>query len=290
MTAVLPLNAEELELIRIHGLSLGQIAWRRQKQQELRRRFPEQYPESDVDCFLASGGQRFDVDALKALAAKAQGLAPEIVPTLPRSRGRDLAVAPARLMVWSRPAVNRSYVIGADVGEGIEGRDASAACVLDRRSGEQVAELHGWVAPDRFALLLSGVGRWYRMAQLAVERNNHGHSTLNTLRNVCRYPRLYRHVRYDAGKKAVAILGWPTDVQTRPILIDDLAAAIAGQHIGIRSAGLLDECMSFIVTDRGDGEAAPDAHDDRVIAAGIAWQVRKRGSRQLGGDTEEQRS
>lgn len=106
-----------------------------------------------------------------------------------------------------------------------------------------------------------------------MERNNHGHSTLNTLRNVCRYPRLYYHVRYDQLGKAVPVLGWPTDQATKPILVDDLAAAIAGGHLPIHSAGLVDECFTFVTTDTGAQEGK---HDDRVLAAGIAWQARKR--------------
>jgi len=167
-------------------------------------------------------------------------------------------------------------VIGADVGEGLASGDASCAIVLERESGEQVAELHGRVPPDRFGHLLDALGRWYHQAQLAVERNNHGHSTLNTLRNICHCPRLYWHVRYDVAGKAAPLLGWPTDQSTKPILVDDVAAAIAEASIILHSADLVDECMSFVTTDTGAQQAQEGAHDDRVMAAGIAWQVRKR--------------
>jgi len=168
-------------------------------------------------------------------------------------------------------------VIGADVGEGLAGGDASCACVLDRKTGEQVAELHGRVPPDRFGHLLDALGRFYNQAMLAVERNNHGHSTLNTLRNVCHYRQLYYHVRYDLVGKAKPILGWPTDQLTKPILVDDLAAAIAEAHITIHSSGLVDECFTFVTTDTGSQQAQEGKRDDRVMAAGIAWQARKRG-------------
>ena len=110
-----------------------------------------------------------------------------------------------------------------------------------------------------------------------MERNNHGHSTLNTLRNACHYPRLYWHTRYDAHGRAQPILGWPTDAATKPILVDDLAAAIADHAILIRAPGLVDECRSFVTTDSGSQQAQEGAFDDRVIALGIAWQARKRG-------------
>jgi hypothetical protein len=162
------------------------------------------------------------------------------------------------------------------VGEGLEDGDASCAIVLDRESGEQVAELHGRVPPERFAYLLHALAWHYRRAKLAVERNNHGHSVLNTLRNVLRYPLLYQHVRYDHRVGDQVTLGWPTDQSTKPILVDDLAAAIAGGHVIIRSQSLIDECMTFVTTDSGSQEAQAGKYDDRVMALGIAWQVRKR--------------
>ena len=167
-------------------------------------------------------------------------------------------------------------MVGADVGEGLAGGDASCACVIERESGTQVAELHGRVPPERFAQLLYALGRWYNSAQLAVERNNHGHSTLNTLRHTLNYPRLYYHMHYDATYQTTPQLGWPTDAKTKPILVDDLAAALAEGHFAIRSAALVDECLSFITTDSGSQEAQAGKFDDRVLAAGIAWQVRKR--------------
>jgi hypothetical protein len=271
------LTAEERQLVERHGLSLAQIQWRREKQRDLRERFKEQYPEDDISCFLASTRAVFDLAALQQMAARiAAEAAPEVVPALPAKDGKVLGVAPARLLVWQRPQVGTECVIGADVGEGLAGGDASCAIVLERRSGEQVAELHGRVPPDRFGHLLDALGRWYNRALLAVERNNHGHSTLNTLRNVCHYPRLYCHVRYDARAGAQPVLGWPTDQSTKPILVDDLAAAIAQGAVLIHSRALIDELMTFVVTDTGSQEAQQGCHDDRVIALGIAWQVRKR--------------
>jgi len=218
----------------------------------------------------------FDSDALaRAVARIAAAARPQQIDIL-HWRDSQVPVAPATLLVWEEPVAERIYVIGADVGEGVAAGDASAACVIDRTSGAQVAELHGRVAPDRFAQMLNLLGRWYNRAMLAVERNNHGHSTLNTLRNVCRYPRLYYHVRYDQTRQGTAILGWPTDQATKPILVDDLAAAILEEALIMRSPGLVDECRSFVTHDGGSQGAQPGKHDDRVIAAGIAWQARKR--------------
>lgn len=271
------LSAEEKELKRRWRLDDNQLRWRRAKQRELRELFRQEYPEDDTSCFLASTRACFDLAALQRMAARiAAEPKPESIAALPAKDGRALPVAPARLLVWRRPQEGRQYAIGADVGEGLAGGDASCAIVIERRSGEQVAELHGRLSPDRFAHLLDALGRWYRRAELAVERNNHGHSTLNTLRNVLHYPRLYHHVRYDHRVGNQVTLGWPTDSQTKPILVDDLAAVIAEGAVVLHSADVVDECMSFVTTDSGSQEAQAGAHDDRVMALGIAWQVRKR--------------
>ena len=272
------LAADEAALVRRYHLTLGQIKWRREKQRELRDRFSAEYPEDDVTCFLATARACFDLAALQQAAQRiAAESAPELLAALKDARGQNIGVAPARLLVWKRPEKGRLYVAGADVGEGLTGGDASCVCVLDRETGEQVAELHGRIPPDRFGHLLDALGRFYNLAAVAVERNNHGHSTLNTLRNVCRYPRLYYHVRYDQTGRGKPMLGWPTDQATKPILVDDLAAAIAGGHLLIHSPDLVDECLTFVTTDSGSQEAQEGKFDDRVMAAGIAWQARKRG-------------
>ena len=271
------LTAEEQRLRQKYGLDDAQIRWRRATMQRLRGGFAQEYPEDDVTCFLTSGRMVFDLPSLQRAAARIQAEPKGVQMTvLPGRNGGQLALAPATLLIWRPPEEGRSYAIGADVGEGLAGGDASCAIVLERRSGEQVAELHGRVPPDRFGHLLDALGRWYKRAQLAVERNNHGHSVLNTLRNVLRYPLLYHHVRYDHRAGQQITLGWPTDQSTKPILVDDLAAAIAGGHVILHSQALIDECMTFITTDTGAQEAQQGKYDDRVMALGIAWQVRKR--------------
>jgi hypothetical protein len=271
------LTEEEQQLRQAHGLDDDQLRWRREKGRQLRDRFPQEYPENDGHCFLASGRCAFDTTALLAARTRLAGEpAPQLLSHLPGKDGDSLAVAPARLLVWRPPEPGREYVIGADVGEGLAHSDPSAACVLDEETGEQVAELHGRVAPGRFARLLAALGRHYQRATLGIERNNHGYTTLEVLHTTLDYPCLYYHRRYGQSGYSGDVLGWPTNAQTKPVMVDDLGEAIAEGHLAIRSEGLVDECLTFITTDTGAREAQPGKHDDRVIAAAIAWQVRKR--------------
>ncbi len=268
---------DEQSLREIQELNDDQLRWRRAKRAELRDRFLQEYPEDDVTCFLASGRCCFDTTALVREQQRIAGEPESITAThLKVEKAEAVAVAPAQLLLWQEPAPGRKYCIGADVGQGVKGGDPSAAFVLDYESAEQVAELHGLVPPDRFGRLLDALGRYYNNAKLAVEYNNHGHSTLNTLLNECGYPNLYRHVDYDDPLSKSHLPGWPTNAKTKPLMINGLAAAVAERSILIRSSALVDECFSYVVTDAGGTEAQPGKHDDRVIAAAIAWQVRKR--------------
>lgn len=276
------LTSEEQEMQARLSLTYGQLRWRRQKQRDLRDLFVQEHVENDVSCFLASGRGVFDRTKLLKLLQHIQERGdPDSLASLPWPSGRaghesaEYALAPATLRIYQAPEAGRSYVIGADVAEGLASGDASAACVLDRETGEQVAELHGRVIPEKFAYQLAALGWYYNKALIGVERNNHGHSTLNTLLNVIRYEALYYHLPYDAPKGS-EVLGWPTTPATRPVLVDDLAAAIAGECIPLRSSATIDEMFCFIVTASGKPEAEQGKYDDRVMAAGIAWQIRNR--------------
>jgi len=283
--ALTEFSDEEMQLRTKWGLSDDQIRWRREKMKDLKDRFPQEYPEDWLRCFLASGRCVFDTEKLAAIAQRISREPPprrisSITVGSRRAGGKSEAipVAPVHLDVWQDPKAGEHYVIGADVGEGLPDGDASCAIVLHRRSGQQVAELHGRIPPARFGTLLNALGRWYRMAEIGVERNNHGHSTLNTLRNQLGYPVLYYHVSYDsgAGRPRNTQLGWPTTSATKPILVDDLVEAVTSDALLVRSAMLINECFTFISDDQGNARAQQGKFDDRVIAAGIAWQLRKR--------------
>ena len=141
--------------------------------------------------------------------------------------------------------------------------------VLDWGTGEQVAELRGKWRPDVFARVLAALAANYGWAYLAVENNGHGVPTLLTLRNELHYPHLYYTVQ---GGRAVK-LGWSTTTATKPLMIDQMAAALAEGKLVLRSPVLVDECLSLVSKDGGQQEAEEGKHDDLVIACAIVWQV-----------------
>ncbi len=52
-------SADEMQLVARHSLAPEQIKWRRNKQAELKRLFPQEYPEDPRSCFLVSGVSYF---------------------------------------------------------------------------------------------------------------------------------------------------------------------------------------------------------------------------------------
>jgi hypothetical protein len=252
--ALQPFTEDERQLIEKHGLVAEQIKFRRKLRHQFGDLAPQEYAESDAQCFLVSGRPYFDIAALER-----QALA---------------TTAPLRTLhngashVWLEPEAGRDYIIGADVAEGKEAGDDSAAIVVDAASGLLCAEwLVRWPV-RRFAEELDALGRRYRCALIAVERNNHGHAVLEALENSLHYPRLYRH-------RGDSTLGWPTNAQTKPYATNLLATLLRDAPHCFASPRLIAQCRSYSYLDSGGTGAQPGTHDDLVIALAIAHAVRQ---------------
>jgi hypothetical protein len=254
----------EKRLVELHGLAPTQVAWRRQKMVEPEMQdglFYQEYLEDDVSCFLASGTTWFDMQKIDEIA---------------RAVGDPFEVKGyGEVEVYEKPKKGHEYVIGADVGEGLADGNYSVLGVLDKRTANQAACVSGRWDTDRFADIIAEWGKVYGTALVGVERNNHGHAVLKRLRTVLRYPRLYRHRDYDAKGGGAMKLGWETNGKTRPILLQDLRAAVHQGHIGIRDRRFLDETRTFVHLGEGKYGTKTDKNfDDRIFAWGIAWQIR----------------
>lgn len=278
------LTDEEKHLVRLHGLTMEQIAWRRITMRRLKAKFRREYPEDDVTCFLLSGVPFFDADVLQVRLRRCR--APLEVRTVPGGT----------IKIWRRPREGRRYVLGADCSEGVpaEGNHPAALKVLEVDPCREVASLHGFFRPEFYARLVAQMSRHYNGALAGVEVNNHGHSVIsNLLRDG--FPRhlLYHHVHYDqaTGKRAKRP-GWLTSPETRDLLIDELAAAIEGRmlddgtlappYLEVNDREMLGEGMTFRANRVGRYEAAAGCTDDRLIATGIALMVRRVPAREAG--------
>jgi hypothetical protein len=242
-------------------------AWRRQARAELEElsdaEFTQEYPDDDVEALLTTGRPVFRFEDIR------------------RQPIEEPAAGHAEpgLHIYRESQVGHEYVIGADVAEGLERSDWSSATVIDRESGEQCAQLRGRWAPDIYAARLDRLARHYakhagkdRSAVIvAVERNNHGHACILRLGQL--HAGTGPYAIYRAKDKR---LGWITTSATRPVLVDQLEAALRLEAIRIHDAETASQFAAFTWSDDGKPEAAEGQFDDDVLAYGIAWEVRRR--------------
>ena len=230
--------------------------------------YAQEYPENDVEAIATTGNAIFDHRALADQPIEAGTL-----------------VEPG-LTIYRDPAPGAFYVIGADPAEGLVDSDWSSASVVridlddDTYRGEQVAVLRGRWAPEVFAAKLDKLARRYGRhvaptnrfpVLLAWERNNHGHAVRVKIEEL--YTAAAPYGLYRARDKR---LGWLSTPESRTLLVDQLAEAIRTRAIAFHDEGTLDQCRTFHENEKGRAEAQEGFHDDDVIAAGIAWQLRRR--------------
>lgn len=271
------LDKEEKELKKQYDLDNEQLMWRREKMKEFvgnPAKFYQEYPLTDAEAFLSSGSPRFDIRALLKMEedcydARAYELYESqfddtIIP-------KPLTNAP--LKVWEQPQDGHDYVIGADVAEGIGG-DYSVATVIDKDNHKTVARWRGDVQPADFGEVLEQLGRWYNQALIGVEINNHGLTTVQRLRDIG-YDQLYRKEKGvdERYEEYTSKLGWRTDVKSKPLMIDNLAEAIAKGKITDYDRVFINECMTYVTDERGKTNAQDGCHDDTVMATAIAFQL-----------------
>jgi hypothetical protein len=253
------LTDEELEFVNKTkkrfgiDISLGQIAFRRAKQSDLKNIMLQEYPEDDITCFLSSGAAPFDLTQIKQLLEDA----PEPI------------VDKGWFKQWEKFDIGQSYVIGADVAEGVRS-DYSVASVFSINTNRQVAQIRSntW-KPATFAEKIFDLYKMYskpgtyKTPLVGVERNNHGHAVLQKLVDL-ECANLYCW-KDDS-------LGWKTDSVTRPKMIDVFIEGVENGTVQILSKESLGECLTLIDND-GKIEAQSGAHDDCVIADAIAVQM-----------------
>lgn len=280
------LNHEERMLMLERGVSLGSLAWRRMKIAEMSGStdsFRQEYPATIMDAFLSSGRPVFPLPIVADNYDKAKSVVPLEV--------RDLGTY--KVTIYARPEPEGIYVLSADPAEGIDkgegdssaeigGADYSSASVRDARTLRTVATIHGRPEPEVFAACAAALGEEYNTALIVVERNNHGHLVLFVLEEAA-YPNLYRHLEYDAAGQSFLKLGFPMQVNTRPLVIDALRAVVLRNAYPCPDPGFWREALVFVYNPDGKAEAMPLRHDDRIMDHAIGVYVCTLGAKAWGG-------
>jgi len=252
-------TADEKDLIRDaknnYGIAIGkhQIAWRRVQIQENGEMFFQEFPENDIQCFLASGQCPIDQEFVSKLLKE-----------LPEPILDD-----GTLKIWKTYDKTKRYVLGIDVAEGVK-LDHSVIDVFCTQTKEQVAQFRSnTIKPFKLAdkiveiagMFTSGGRPW---PLVGVERNNHGHAVLEYLYHTKTYSNLFQH-KEDTN-------GWHTNLVTRPIMVNTFIDGFENETIKINSPETLGECLT-LVNNKGKIEADTGHHDDCFMSGCIGVQM-----------------
>jgi hypothetical protein len=277
------MNSDERELMLSHGATLGQLKWRRDKLEENGgsiNSFKQEYPATISEAFISTGTLRFDT----IVVTRNLELSKKIKPLYELEEG---------VHIYADFDPDEIFILCADPAEGITdsdegdemaeigGTDYSAGSVISARSLRTFATIHGKWEPAHFAAKLGRLGAMYD-ALIVVERNNHGGTVLYALEEAG-YPRLYRHLEYDAGGQSYLKLGFPTTSTTKSLVVDALAEVIRRDVLPACEWRFWQECMVFCRDRTGKCGAMPSRHDDRVMSKAIGVYVSTLGAKAWGG-------
>lgn len=265
----------EKELMTKHKLSYEQLNWRRytinNKCQGDEILFMQEYPATPEEAFISTGRPVFNTHSLR----KYQTVTKEPKKGYLRDVDGIIQFIPdinGYISIWKEPAAGMNYAIGVDVAEGLADGDYSCAVVGDENF-DVVAMWHGHINPDLLALESIKLAKYYNDAYLGVENNNHGLTTLTTIKKE-EYWNIYFTKSYDKiSEKMTQKMGWSTTSATKPYMIDKLQEFIREIHLGIYSDLIIGECFTYIIEDNGSTNAQPGSHDDTIMATAIMLQL-----------------
>ena len=156
---------------------------------------------------------------------------------------------------------------------GVRNGDYSVAQVLDSKK-RQVATWRGHVHPDYFAEVLRQLGYYYNEAFIIVENNSHGILTATRLGKDYAYPNFFTEVQIDKlTDKETTKLGFTTTAKTKPLIIDELRAAMREGELELNDKTTIREMLTYIVTESGAMEAEQGCYDDCVMSLALANHV-----------------
>lgn len=278
------LTANEQEIMEQYDLEPYHMAWRRWKILESfegdDQAFEVEYPSDDVSCFLSGQNQIFPNTALKMQESYVKE--PSYVGALKmEGKGKKVSFYSDKkglVEIWDLPKVNTTYVMGVDTAEGV-GKDYNVAIVLNKNTGEQVAQLRGFIPPSDYWEELYKLGHFYGYAHICPEINSIGSGVVADLvRNG--YGKLYKRTEQDElnGGNRIKKVGFRTTTQTKAALVNNFVAACKEARFRTRSKVLLNEMSTFVQVASKTGksmryEARSECHDDCVIAAALAWEM-----------------
>jgi hypothetical protein len=232
----------------------------------------QEYPDNPEEAFIGSGNPVFDLENLRRFVPEA-AVGQFTITAESRSSVELSDGGPFTIYELPNNKDRLSYVVGADIAEGLAHGDATCAYVICVQTGRIVAVWHGQIDPDIFGeKVLPAIGWYYRHAVIAPEVNNHGLTTLKALQRA-KYQRIYmRRTFTKRTDRPLESLGWLTTAPSKRLLTDELAAYLREVE-NVPDSATVAELRTFVRNVNGKTGGSP--HDDRVMALGITVQARK---------------
>jgi hypothetical protein len=190
-----------------------------------------------------------------------------------------------RWRIYEEPVPGMHYVMGDDTASGKERANESVANILCIETGVQVAICAGIYTPEILAMESVKAGYVYNEAEIAVEKEFHGATVINYLREH-EYPFVYFHEETLVGfNQPLRQYGWdPRKYRETAVdwLQEDIGYAVSSveseraKALWIKDPGTIDQ-LQYFWRNRKSGklEAAPGKFDDRVSSLYIANYVRR---------------
>ncbi len=181
------------------------------------------------------------------------------------------------LEIYEWPTKGATYCCGADVSEGLGGRNAYSVGSMIRYSLTGGADYQAAVwrsnttDPITFAQHLYHLGTFYNEAMMSIEANRFD-ICLGHLRMQFQYANIYRWKHLDSMNVLSLKLGWWTNLSSRPRLWQTFKKWLQSQLFYVRSRNLVEEMKNF-VKDSDDATMAGgdnDEPDDELMATMIA--------------------
>lgn len=245
------------EKLQAEGIELceKQLFWWDQKKQDNRDLMYQFYPTWPEEAFLHSGRPVFDLASLAALKGK--------------FARQPLRVEDA-ICVWEEPDLDDHYGIGVDTAEGLKHGDNSVIAVVSQKTGREVAQCVGKIAPHELARKLGRVCRMYGEHLCVIERNNHGHTVIAYAKEDEAINLYRKEVKDQVTEKVTLVIGWDTTEKSKAFAVNTLSRDLEDGRCVPQSHETYDELRTYVHGERGIMGAMPGKKDDRVIGLALA--------------------
>jgi hypothetical protein len=135
----------------------------------------------------------------------------------------------------------------------------------------EVASTNDIISPSELAAIANYLGLLYNQALLGIELNDHGgHTAMNLLDEVYRYPNLYFDPEQDPSNIRY---GWVTNRTSKGHMITTARELLYDRQTVINSVQLLSQLKTYVQLGPDKFGALPGKKDDLATAWMIALQI-----------------